>query len=117
MARRKREAPLPVEPTELTVSVALPVAIARKLEKLAAQRDTTISELIRVASHNLIRRSSFYDLDTRLGFGKYHDEAMETVIRCDPGYVSWCAKNMEKFELSAKCLALLEGIEKAGRNG
>ena len=120
MGRKRKSAPEAAEapePVELTVSISLPVAVARRLEKLAAQRGTSISELVRVASHNLMRRSSFYDLGTRVGFGKYHEETMETVIRCDPGYVSWCSRNMEKFELSAECLALLEHVESAGRHG
>lgn len=100
-----------------TVTIELPLALARSLRRTSQQRGVDLSTFVRVALANLNRRSMLHDLETPFAFGKYRDEATENVIRCDPSYVQWCLRNMERFELSSGALALLERVEATPRNG
>jgi len=113
VAKQPLPSPVPVSivPAVRSIVVELPPMIADRLESMAKERGTDISTMVRVSLHNLARRSNYYDLNTKLGFGKYGEEIMEAVIRCDPGYISWCLRELEKFTLSADCLALMERIE------
>ena len=116
LVKPQESAPPPVvEPTTRVFTIELPQDIAKRLDTMAESRGVDVSTLVRVSLHNLSRRSSYYDLDTRLGFGKYADENMEMVIRCDPSYISWCLKNLEKMQLSERALALPEKMERPDR--
>lgn len=87
--------------------VALPQEVFDTLTRMAESRGVDVATFIRVGMMNLQRRAGYYDLGTKLRFGKYADASMEDVIRCDPGYVEWAARTLDSFELSAEALALL----------
>lgn len=87
--------------------VTLDPGVADVLKALSDKRGVDVQTLIRVSLRNLAQRTNYYDLGTSLSFGKYRGETMETVIRCDPGYVQWAQKTFEGMELSDACLDLL----------
>lgn len=102
---------MPWEPQVGKVTVQLPVAMLETLGAMAKKSGVDISTLVRVSLHNLAKRGSYYDLSTKMLFGKYASETLETVIRCDPGYINWAMKNVDGFEVSEAGLNLLSEIE------
>jgi hypothetical protein len=40
-----------------------------------------------------------YDLDTKLGFGKYKGLTVEQILEHDPSYLLWLLENVERFEV------------------
>ncbi len=103
----------PVPPN--TYSITLEPDLVETLTALSASRGVDMQTLIRVGLRNLAQRQNFYSLTTVIGFGKYRGEKMETVIRCDPGYVDWMTKNNTSAEFSESALDLLREIQTAGR--
>ena len=49
-----------------------------------------------------------YQLNTVMGFGRYRDETVRTVIRIDPNYVLWAQENVKWFVLDAEAESILE---------
>ena len=98
------------------VLVRLPADTADRLNSLAKQRGVPLGTLIRVALLNLSRQTRYFDLTTKVDFGKYSGELMEAVIRCDPAYIAWAMRTVDRFELSAPCLSLLAQMERAQRD-
>jgi hypothetical protein len=41
-----------------------------------------------------------YGLYNRMDFGQYEGEYVQDVIRLDPGYITWCLKNVKGFKLT-----------------
>ena len=92
------------------VTVKLPLALHAQLLAQAEERNTDISTLVRMGLYNLSRRPRLYTLASVVGFGKYRDESMESVIRCDPGYIHWAVRVVESFNLDTNCKQLLGGM-------
>jgi len=90
------------------VQVSLSRELHDKLSEFAYSRGTDIETLVRVATSTLLRVGRYYALDTRIAFGKYIGETMETVVRVDPGYVRWCLEKIDGLCLSDDATALLD---------
>lgn len=103
------------EPKPVVLKITLEPGVSEVLNAMSVSRGVDVQTLVRVALRNLVQRSSFYGTETRLSFGKYRGESMETVIRCDPGYVSWALKTFEGMQLSIPALDLLNEILTAVR--
>jgi hypothetical protein len=99
-----------------TLYITLESGVGEVLQAMAVSRGVDMHTLVRVALRNLVQRSSFYGLETRLTFGKYRNETTETVIRCDPGYVVWMLKTFDGLQLSEAALDLLSEIQTAVRD-
>lgn len=93
------------------IVVRLPEAVIDTLTRLSQARGVEVSDLIRLSLLNLNQRHRLYDLGTRLGFGKYNGEGLETVIRTDPGYVRWAVGALDNFTMSEAALTLLDEME------
>lgn len=93
-------------PTEHTIAVS--AALFAKLHNFSQSRGIDIESFIRVATTSVMRANRYYDLDTVLCFGKFSGERMETVIRIDPGYVSWAVENITGLCLSDNAQNLLD---------
>lgn len=91
-----------------TETVELSVDLFLRLSKFAASRGLDVESLIRVATTAIMRANRYYDIDTVVTFGKFSGEKMETIVRLDPGYVSWCAEHISGFCLSEDCSVLLD---------
>jgi len=96
-----------------TITVELPSKMVDDIHDALKERGIDLGSYIRMGLRNLAGKVSFYKLGDQLQFGKYRGETLETVIRCDPGYASWAAKNMEKFVMEEAALDLLEQMGKA----
>jgi predicted DNA-binding protein (UPF0278 family) len=110
-------APFPIKALETTplAAVYLPRELVNELEKFASGRGVEVATLVRVALSAVIRNGRYYELDTKMMFGKYTGETMETVIRIDPGYIKWCLGKIEGMCLSLDALRLLNAtIVKSG---
>jgi len=106
MARKTKKLPTVSD----TVQISLSRDLACRLMDFANARGTDIETLVRVAASSLLRTGKWYALDTRLAFGKYIGETMETVIRLDPGYVTWILQKVEGLCISDEAAALLDKI-------
>lgn len=49
-----------------------------------------------------------YKEDTVLTFGKFNGKTILQVAQSEPGYIDWCAKNLEHFYLSDETIANLK---------
>lgn len=114
--RASRKAPKPQPSQDEYVTILVPSELSERLANLAVSRGVDMPTLIRVALHNLAQRSGLRDLTSKLGFGKYANEQIETVIRCDPRYITWCLKTIDSFNLSSEALDLLYEIEGSDGN-
>lgn len=90
------------------VNVRLPTDLANRLHSFAEQRGLLLEDVVRVATSTMLRSNKFYMLDTRLQFGKYAGEMMETVVRLDPGYVRWAINKIEGIAVHDDVLKLLD---------
>ena len=112
MGVRKRKAVPAVGDIALTpVGVAaVPVDpdLFKRATDFAGKRGLDIGTLVRVALSSVLRTGRFYAPDTKLTFGKYVGETMETVIRLDPGYVRWALDKIEGLCLSPDAEQLLD---------
>lgn len=107
-----------IEPTAAPPVPSVSVELAQKLMALSAAKGVSVDTLVRVALHSLSAHVGFYSLDTRMGFGKYATETVETVIRCDARYALWAAENVDRFRLGDDAQALLSNVlDGAGDEG
>lgn len=100
----------PPKPTETKVSVDIDRELASKLLDFSIARGLTVQAVIRVATTTMMKANRFYDLDTRIAFGKYVGEPMETIIRLDPEYVRWAMENISGLGLTVACQNLLSDM-------
>ena len=100
----------PVNPLSHTNACAVPIELGlyNQLSDFAAARGLTVQDLIRVGCLALLRQGRYHDLTTKLSFGKYAGETVETVVRLDPGYVQWLLANTDKLMVSDGVTALLD---------
>jgi len=112
--KKPRKSPLlnPKLPKDVDVKVGLSRALYDRLKSFAGERGTNIETLIRVATSAMVRANRYYTMNTALTFGKYTGEAMETVIRLDPGYVQWCLEKRNGMAIDDECEELLERMLK-----
>lgn len=96
-----------------TVKIKLSQALFNELESFAKARGATMETLIRVATSTLIRAQRYYELNTKLTFGKYSGETLETVIRLHPEYINWALQNIENFSISDDAAKLLASIQES----
>lgn len=90
-----------------TLEIVLPMPMFKKLEDMAKRRKLEIDDFIRISLRTVSRRTKFFDIGDKLNFGKYEDEPIETIIRADPTYIVWLARNIEGFLISDKAEELL----------
>jgi hypothetical protein len=91
-----------------TYRFQLPDEVGADMEKFCVERNVSISDLIRVSIRQVGRHPLRYELDTKLKFGKYNGETIETIIKIDPEYILWAASTIDGFKLSEKCGQLIE---------
>ena len=93
-----------------TIPTCIPVSndLFIRLVDFGASRGLDVETLARIALSGLLRAGRFYALDTPLSFGQYAGEKMETVIRLNPGYVSWAIEHVEGLCLSEGAQTLLD---------
>lgn len=51
-----------------------------------------------------------YNLSDKLGFGKYRNQTLLSVLQRDVKYVYWCLNNVQEFELSNEALIFAQSI-------
>lgn len=90
-------------------------AMCAKLTAAADAKGVDVDTLVRIALANLAR--PFYALEDRMGFGKYATETVETVIRCDPSYALWAARNVDRFRLNDDATIVLDGVLTDAKSG
>jgi hypothetical protein len=99
------------EPGTKAVTINLPIEMVERLDVLAVKRGSSVQDLVRLSLHNLSRHETILDLESKVGFGKYSTETMNTVIRADPSYVTWMLKTIERVTLSEACLDLIADLD------
>jgi hypothetical protein len=100
-----------VRKAEAVWRISLDPDLGQKLETMAAARGTTVETLIRLGVQNLTLRGGVMCLSDVMQFGKYHGEAVENVIPCDPRYIRWCLKAIDRFSLTEDAIDLLYQVE------
>jgi hypothetical protein len=93
--------------------IQIPSELLGDLEPLLIQRGLSVEEVIRLYLRSLVngaKRSRAVSLSDDMPIGKFKGEKVETVIRAEPGYVSWLAGNIESFKLAPDALALVEEL-------
>jgi len=96
---------------KITRSVSLPVAVFDEVSAFAKARGLPLHELVRIAVNSFTARSKLYGLKDKLRFGKYYNEALETIIRLDPNYIEWAMGKVEGFTITDKAQDLLNDIQ------
>lgn len=86
-------------PEEVTM-VAIPSKLVKDAEAVLALRDVSLETFVRLAVKALIRRQGFFNLDSKLTFGKYEGEIVKDAIKVDPHYFMWMLENHENFYLN-----------------
>jgi hypothetical protein len=92
------------------MNILLSEELGSKLLEMARVREAPVEDIIRVALQSLTGSIVLYALDDKIGFGKYAQETVETIIRCDPRYILWAITNTERFRLGRAAMALFEEI-------
>ena len=106
---RRAEKPtfqIPAVPATTYVPVSNELYV--RLSDFGASRGLDVETLARIALSGLLRAGRFYALDTPLSFGQYAGEKMETVIRLNPGYVSWAIEHVDGMCLGEGAQTLLD---------
>ncbi len=85
--------------------------LAERLVDLVARRGADMDAFGTLMIRSFTRAPTIYSLEDKLGFGKYHGERCEDVIRGDPSYIEWLLRQDSKtFKLGQDGLDLLETI-------
>lgn len=109
--RKKAKAAEPLD-TRIPVVVHLEADVHDALAGQLEGRGSTIEKFFQVAARGYLRRPQNYELQTKLGFGKYYGEQLETIIRLDPRYIRWCIGNLAGgFVMSEMAHDLLEKVD------
>jgi hypothetical protein len=76
-------------------------------EQILRERGTTIEAFLTFQLRGLTRKAKVYHLREQLTFGKYEGEFLEDIIRTEPGYITWCLRNLVNFVIDPIALELL----------
>lgn len=107
--RKPKELKIVIDPMQpSTIKITLPYGMIDSMSQFGQTRGLTLDDIVRVSVTGMMRRSKYYDLDTKVHFGKLAGENMEACIRFDPKYVHWCISNIEGMTLSPRANDLLE---------
>lgn len=93
------------------ILLEIEAGLFKTIMEMAQARKVSTSDLIRLGLRNLTKTPKFFGLSDLMGFGKYAREKVETVIKIDPGYVSWACEHVDRFKLNEEAQELLASID------
>lgn len=93
---------------ELTIRV--PEHLLEQVEEKLEQKGSSVEDLIRTSMRRYVRMPDVFHLKTKMSFGQYKDELIETLVRLEPRYILWCMQNIHGFQLGEDARDLLDSL-------
>lgn len=94
-----------------TLRVRLDRQLAIEVDKLLEARDVTLAEVVSLYLRSMINSADSgrtLGLESRMPFGKYRGENVETIARGDPGYLRYLMGGERPLQFTPEVLELLK---------
>jgi hypothetical protein len=118
MARKQKSGAATIQDlasqTHMVINVTVPIDLYMKACERLESNGSTIDDLVRLHLRAYTSSRHLYGLRDTMGFGKYRDELIETIIRTDPDYVMWALRTTERFGLKQDAANLLLELTEDG---
>jgi hypothetical protein len=86
----------------------LETPLVERLMTLSRNRGAKIEDILTIALANIEASVRTLDLSSKLPFGKYAGQVVETVTRVDPGYIDWMVRKVESVTFTPAVINLLK---------